>query len=153
MTDGAAPRRIIPALGHITDGLESFAPLLLRLTVGLALMPHGAQKLFGAFGGYGLEGTGQFLETQGFMPGYVFALLIGLLEFVGGFFLAIGFLTRPLAAAVTVFMAVAITVHYPVYFWNTAGFEMPMIWGMAALYFFLKGGGRYSVDRKIGLEF
>ena len=62
----------------------SIGLLILRLVVGLSLAAHGAQKLFGWFGGYGLTGTGQFLEQLGFRPGRVQAALAGLWEVVGG---------------------------------------------------------------------
>ena len=62
----------------------SLAPLALRIPVGIIFAAHGAQKLFGAFGGYGLEGTGQFFESIGLTPGYLMALLAGGAEFLGG---------------------------------------------------------------------
>ena len=148
------PRPIIPALGNLWTALEPLSPVIVRVTTGLLLVPHGAQKLFGAFGGYGLEGTAGWLESIGFAPGLLFALLIGLLEFVGGLMLTIGLLTRPVAAAVIAFMVVAITIHLPNgYAWNNAGFEMPLFWGLMALSILIRGGGKYSVDRKIGVEF
>ena len=107
------PRTVIPALGNLWAALEPLSPVIVRVTTGLLLVPHGAQKLFGAFGGYGLEGTAGWLESIGFAPGLLFALLIGLLEFVGGLMLTIGLLTRPVAAAVIAFMVVAITIHLP----------------------------------------
>ena len=148
------PRTVIPALGNLWAALEPLSPVIVRVTTGLLLVPHGAQKLFGAFGGYGLEGTAGWLESIGFAPGLLFALLIGLLEFVGGLMLTIGLLTRPVAAAVIAFMVVAITIHLPNgYAWNNAGVEMPLFWGLMALSILIRGGGKYSVDRKIGVEF
>ena len=90
----------------------SYAPLALRIPVGIILMAHGAQKWFGWFGGYGLEGTGQWMASIGLEPGVFMAFLAGSGEFFGGLFLLIGLLTRP-AALVTAFtMIVAIfTVH------------------------------------------
>jgi putative oxidoreductase len=86
--------------------------LILHLVVGLSLAAHGAQKLFGWFGGYGLAGTGQFLEQLGFRPGRVRAAQAGLAEVVGGLFLAAGFLTPAAAAAVVAVMLVAaVSVH------------------------------------------
>ncbi|UKV14373.1 DoxX family protein [Thalassospiraceae bacterium SW-3-3] len=111
--ENTQPRPIIPALGNLWAALEPLSPVIVRVTTGLLLVPHGAQKLFGAFGGYGLEGTAGWLESIGFAPGFLFALLIGLLEFVGGLMLTVGLLTRPVAAAVIVFMAVAVTIHLP----------------------------------------
>src|SRR5947208_16761268 len=77
----------------------SIGILILRLVIGLTLAAHGAQKLFGWFGGYGLTGTGGFLEQLGFVPGRRNALLAGLAEVGGGLLLAVG-LATPIAAAV-----------------------------------------------------
>src|SRR2546428_6764172 len=85
----------------------SIGLLILRLVVGLSLAGHGAQKLFGWFGGYGLAGTGQFLEQLGFRPGRRQAAQAGIAEMVGGLFLAAGFLTPAAAAAVGAVMLVA----------------------------------------------
>ncbi|MEQ8390065.1 MAG: DoxX family protein [Thalassospira sp.] len=148
------PRMIIPALGGLWSALEPLSPVIIRVTAGLLMVPHGAQKLFGAFGGYGLEGTAGWLESIGFVPGFAFALMIGLLEFVGGLMLTVGLLTRPVAAAVLVFMAVAVSTHLPAgYFWNEGGFEMPLMWALLALSVLIHGGGKFSIDRKIGYEF
>ncbi|TNF15187.1 MAG: DoxX family protein, partial [Vibrionaceae bacterium] len=89
-----------------------FAPLVLRIPIGITFMAHGSQKLFGWFGGYGLEGTGQWMASIGIEPGVLMAFLAGSGEFFGGLFLLIGLLTRP-AAFVTAFtMVVAIlSVH------------------------------------------
>ena len=81
--------------------------LILRLAVGLTLAAHGAQKLFGWFGGYGIAGTGQFLEQLGFRPGRLHATQAGIVEVVGGLFLAVGLLTPAAAAAVVAVMLVA----------------------------------------------
>ena len=87
--------------------------LILRLVVGLGLAAHGAQKLFGWFGGYGIAGTGQFLEGLGFRPGRLHAVQAGLAELIGGLLLAAGFLT-PLGAAalVAVMLVAAVSVHF-----------------------------------------
>jgi len=146
---------LIPQLRALEDAVAPFGEPLLRAAIGLTLVPHGAQKLFGAFGGYGLEGTGQWLASIGFEPGYLFALAIGLLEVAGGIMLAAGLLTRPVAMAVAIFMVTAITIHWPNgYFWinQGGGWEVPLIWGAGALFFALRGGGAYSVDRLIGKE-
>ena len=75
------------------------AALALRIPVGIIFAAHGAQKLFGWFGGYGLEGTGQFFGSVGLSPGYLMALLAGAAEFFGGLALIVGLLVRPAAAA------------------------------------------------------
>ncbi|WP_259779471.1 DoxX family protein [Aestuariispira ectoiniformans] len=149
-------RLIIPALGGLYEGLSKLSYPLIRVATGLFLMPHGAQKLFGWFGGYGLDGTGQFFgQTLGMEPGILFALLAGLVEFVGGLFVAIGLLTRPAALGVAVLMAVAVvTVHLGNgYFWTNGGYEYPLLWGLVALAIVFRGGGAYSVDSKLSKEF
>ena len=78
----------------------------------------------------------------------------GLIEFFGGLALAAGLATRFVAALVFGVMAVAVVfVHLPVgFFWMTGGFEYPLLWGVVALYFVVRGGGRYSLDAVIGRE-
>ncbi|WP_337587592.1 DoxX family protein [Halomonas huangheensis] len=124
------------------------------MTAGLLLMPHGAQKLFGWFGGYGISGTGQFFaDTLGMHPGWLFALLAGLVEFFAGAALALGLLTRLAALGVVVLMSVALSVHIPNgLFWTNGGIEYPLMWGLVALAFVIGGGGRYSLDSRLGLR-
>ncbi|WP_142850736.1 DoxX family protein [Telmatospirillum sp. J64-1] len=138
---------------------EKLAPLaypLVRITAGLLLIPHGAQKLFGWFGGHGLAGTGQFFATQlGLQPGLLFAGLAGFVEFFGGLALVLGLLTRPAALGVAILMAVAVfAVHLPNgFFASNGGYEFPLMWGLIALAIFMRGGGRYSLDAKLRLPF
>jgi putative oxidoreductase len=143
----------IPAIAPITDALSPFAEPLIRITAGLLLVPHGAQKLFGWFGGYGIEATGQFFASKLGLPASL-ALLAGMIEFFGGLMLAVGLFTRPVAALVVGLMAVAVLqVHLGAgFFWTGGGFEYPLFWGIVALAFVIRGGGRYSVDRLIGYE-
>ncbi|HIJ63028.1 MAG TPA: DoxX family protein [Rhodospirillaceae bacterium] len=144
---------VIPALAPLTRGLSPLAEPMLRATTGLFLMPHGAQKLFGWFGGYGLEATSQFFASKLGLPPAL-ALITGLIEFFGGLMLAIGLLTRPMAALVTGMMVVAtLQVHLAKgFFWTDGGFEYPLMWGILALSFVLRGGGKFSVDHLIGRE-
>src|SRR5687767_6036829 len=113
----------------------AIALLILRLVVGLTLAAHGAQKLFGWFGGYGLTGTGGFLEQLGFFPGRRNAFLAGLAELSGGLLLALGFAT-PLAATLIIsvmFVAIA-TVHLKNGFFNSnQGFEYNLTLAVVAL--------------------
>ena len=144
-------RPLIPALTPVYTALEPFTLPALRVVTGLLLVPHGAQKLFGWFGGYGLDATGGWLESVGFAPGYLFALAIGLVEFVGGIALALGLLTRPVAAAILGFLGVAVLFHLGNgFFWTNGGYEYPLLWAVAALVFVVRGGGRYSLDGVIG---
>lgn len=137
------------------DKLSTLAYPLVRVTTGLLLMPHGAQKLFGWFGGHGLTGTGAFFgDTLGMQPGILFALLAGLVEFFGGLALVLGVLTRPAAAAVAVLLAVALSVHVPNgFFWTSGGIEYPLMWLLLTVAILLRGGGEYSLDRRLGLRF
>src|SRR5512135_1192075 len=96
--------------------------LVLRLVVGLTMAAHGGQKLFGWFGGYGLSGTGGFLESLGFRPGRVHAALAGLAELGGGLLLALGLLTPLGSALVLAVMVVAVgSVHLPKGFFVSDG--------------------------------
>jgi len=128
--------------------------LILRLFVGLTLAAHGAQKLFGWFGGYGLAGTGGFLEQLGFLPGKRHALFAGLAELVGGLLLALGFAT-PLAATLIIsvmFVAIA-TVHLKHGFFNhNQGYEYNLTLAVVALSVAIIGAGPLSVDAALGLQ-
>ena len=128
--------------------------LILRLFVGLTLAAHGAQKLLGWFGGYGLAGTGGFLEQLGFLPGKRHALFAGLAELVGGLLLALGFAT-PLAATLIIsvmFVAIA-TVHLKHGFFNhNQGYEYNLTLAVVALSIAIIGAGPLSVDAALGLQ-
>ena len=143
----------IPALAPLTHALSPLAEPLIRVTTGLLLVPHGAQKLFGWFGGYGIEATGQFFSSKLGLPASL-ALLAGVIEFFGGLALALGLATRVVAALVVGLMAVAVLqVHLGAgFFWTSGGFEYPLFWGIVALAFAIRGGGRYSLDAKLGKE-
>ena len=144
---------LVPAFASITDALSPFAEPLVRVTAGLLLVPHGAQKLFGWFGGYGIEATGQFFAAKLGLPASL-AMTAGIIEFFGGLLLAAGIATRPVAALVFGLMAVAVVqVHLPAgFFWTNGGYEYPLLWGIVALSFVIRGGGRYSVDGLIARE-
>ncbi|MCK9395899.1 MAG: DoxX family protein [Methylobacter sp.] len=123
--------------------------VILRVPIGLILAAHGSQKLFGWFGGYGLEGTGQWMASVGLTPGFVMALLAGSAEFFGGVALILGLLTRTAAAINAVTMLVALLwVHWGHgFFLDTHGIEyaLALLSASAALVFI--GGGQYSLDR------
>ncbi len=145
---------IIPALGGFHRQGVALSYPIIRFFTGLFLMPHGAQKLFGWFGG-NIDGLAGFFASQGLEPALALAYLVGATEFFGGLFLAIGFLVRPTALAVTVLMAVAaFHVHLANgFFWTKGGYEYPLLWGLIAFGLALGGAGRWSVDRCIGREF
>lgn len=136
--------------------LDAMSWTLVRIATGLILVPHGAQKLFGWFGGGGLTGTAQFFEQNlGLYPGLLFAGLAGATEFVGGLLLALGLLTRLSAAAVVAVMAyAAFVVHWGNgFFWTAGGYEFPLLWGLVALALVIRGGGPLSLDRILGWKF
>src|SRR5215470_7549405 len=146
-------RPVVPMLSALTNALSPLADPLVRITAGLLLVPHGAQKLFGWFGGYGIEATGQFFATKLGLPASL-ALVTGVIEFVGGIMLAAGLATRAVAALVVGLMTVAVLhVHLGAgLFWTEGGFEYPLLWGVVALSYAIRGGGRYSLDALIGRE-
>ena len=126
--------------------------LLLRVFLGLQLASHGAQKLFGLFGGHGPAGTGKFFESLGFKPGRQFALVAGACELGGGALLALGWLTPLAAAAVVGVMLTAIaTVHADKgFFAAEGGFELPLLVAVAALSIVFVGPGALSFDFALG---
>ncbi|KGJ91569.1 DoxX family protein [Colwellia psychrerythraea] len=136
---------------YITKTEQSLSALPLRLIAGLLFAAHGAQKLFAWFGGYGLEGTGQWMESIGLAPGYVMALMAGSAEFFGGLFLIIGFLTRPTSFALAITMIVAIfTVHLDNgLFMSNNGYEFGLSLLAIMVALFIQGGGKHSIDEKV----
>ncbi|MCH8347058.1 MAG: DoxX family protein [Proteobacteria bacterium] len=146
---------IFDFLDPVYGTLKEYADPALRLTAGGFLIPHGAQKLFGWFGGYGLEGTAGYFEgTLGFSNGLLAVLASGSIEFFGGALLAFGLFTRPVAAIIAGFLLVALTFHFGNGFiWTDLGYEYPLMWAILVATFMVRGGGRYSLDRLIGKEF
>ncbi len=138
-------------LASLTDTDNSFAPLALRLPVAIIFMAHGAQKLFGWFGGHGLEGTGQWMASIGLEPGYLMALGAGSAEFLGGLALLIGLLTRPAAVALAFTMIVAIvTVHLDNgLFMSNNGYEFGLALLATSVSLAISGGGRFSADQPL----
>ena len=127
--------------------------LLLRLVVGVTLVAHGTQKLFGWFGGYGIVGTGSFLEQLGFRPGRVHAALSGLAEAGGGLLIALGLFTPLAAAAIVSVMFVAIvSVHLSKgFFAQSGGYEYPLILAAVAAALAFTGPGALAVDSALQL--
>ena len=135
----------------LTQTADTWAPLALRLPVGIIFMAHGSQKLFGWFGGYGLEGTGQWMASIGLEPGYLMALLAGSGEFFGGLALLIGLLTRPAALVAAFTMIVAIlTVHIGNgLFMSNNGYEFGLALLAASISLLISGGGNLSADKAL----
>ncbi|HMG18185.1 MAG TPA: DoxX family protein [Gemmatimonadales bacterium] len=125
--------------------------LLARVVVGLLMAAHGTQKLFGWFGGYGLQKTGDFFANLGFRPGRAFAAAASITEIASGLLLALGLL-GPIGPAlmVSVMIVAAVTVH-----WGQGllanGIELPLLYAAAAVGFALTGFGAYSLDALLGI--
>lgn len=138
----------------ITKTTSGVASTILRIPVGLILMAHGAQKLFGMFGGYGLEGTGQFMASLGLEPGYLMALLAGSAEFFGGLALVIGLLVRPASAVIAFTMVMAIfSVHISNgLFMANNGYEYALTLLIVAVSLVFSGAGAFSVDKVISAK-
>lgn len=132
-----------------TNNLLSAIPL--RITAGVIFAAHGAQKLFAWFGGYGLEGTGQWMASIGISPGYLMALMAGSAEFFGGLLLILGLLTRPASLVLAVTMLVAIfSVHINNgLFMSNNGFEFGLALLAVTVALLIQGGGKYSIDQII----
>ncbi|MGW1888815.1 DoxX family membrane protein [Streptomyces sp. NPDC002004] len=125
--------------------------LLLRLGTGGVLAAHGAQKLFGWFGGGGIEGTGAFMESVGYRPGKASAVAAGLAEAGGGALLALGLATPAAGAAAAGAMGGAAAVHAPQGFFSQGGgYEYAAYLGLAAAGLAVTGPGRYSLDHALG---
>jgi putative oxidoreductase len=154
-TMAAQTRYFIPALGGVYERLGEFGWAFLRIVYGAWYIPHGMQKLFGMWGG-NVEALAKTIESKvGWSPGMFWAYTIGSLEFFGGILLVLGLLTRPVAVGFIIFMYVA-AFHFNNQFgwwWTKAGMEMPLLLLGIGIAILIRGGGAYSLDRKIGREF
>lgn len=129
---------------------HSYAALPLRLALGLVFIAHGAQKLFGWWGGNGLEGTAGFFENSlGLAPGIFWAFLAGAGEFVGGIMILLGALTRIGATLTGVTMIVALFLVHRNAFFLPEGMEFVLTLLAASLALIVIGGGAFSVDSTI----
>ncbi|GGP67198.1 DoxX family protein [Shewanella saliphila] len=136
---------------RITHSTAGFSTLALRVPVGIIFMAHGAQKLFGWFGGYGLEGTGQWMASMGMEPGVLMAFMAGSAEFFGGLFILLGLLTRPAAVALAFTMVIAIaSVHLSNgLFMSNNGYEYALALLAASVSLALSGSGKVAIDNAI----
>jgi putative oxidoreductase len=150
----------LPELGPIYETLAPWVEALLRVNVGLALVPHALRNTFGMFPKTGVrahnltELAKQF-DDDGWWPGRLWAPLISLTQLIAGPLLALGLFTRPAAVPIFIFLVVTNVERWRVgrYFWNQLGLEYTLMWTVAALYFLIHGGGVISLDHFIGREF
>ena len=136
-------------LNKILSTNAGFDTLALRIPAAIIFIAHGAQKLFAWFGGYGLEGTGQWMASIGIEPGYQMALLAGSAEFFGGIALLIGLMVRPAALMLAVTMLVAIfSVHFVNgLFMSGNGYEYALALLAISVALMISGAGKFSVDK------
>jgi putative oxidoreductase len=137
--------------------LLPFADALLRVAVGLALVPHGLRNTFGFFPDTGVRALSipalaEQLDAGGYRPGKFWAVAIAITQLVGGPLLALGLFTRPVAAVVLAFLLVANVERWHVgkYFWNKLGLEYTLMWTIATFAVLVHGGGLYSLDHLFG---
>ena len=158
------PESIPLALPQLAGLYQTFAPVteaLLRVAVGLAMVPHGLRMTFGFFPSTGqplqnLAMLGDYLNKQGYRPGLPLAVAISFTQLICGPLVALGLFTRPAAVPLVLFLLVTNIERWRVgrYFWNQLGLEYTLMWTLAALYVLAHGGGVYSFDNLLfGREF
>ncbi|MBQ4847437.1 DoxX family protein [Pseudoalteromonas sp. MMG013] len=142
-------------LRTLTASHSSYASFALRLPVGVIFMAHGGQKLFGWFGGYGLDGTAGFMASIGLAPGLLMALLAGCSEFVGGLFILLGLLTRPAASVLAITMLVAIFAVHLTHglFMSNNGYEFALALLAASASLVISGSGKLALDNHLANRF
>lgn len=140
-----------PMITRVLSTRAGYGLTILRIFVGIIFAAHGSQKLFGWFGGGGLAGTAQWMESIGLAPGTLMAVLSGGTEFFAGLALIIGLLARPAALGLTFLTLVAIFsvhIHNGLFMANN-GYEFALALLGGALAVLLEGAGKLSVDRAI----
>ncbi len=160
MPDPSIPL-VYPQLGALYHVLAPVAETMLRVMVGLALVPHALRNTFNRFPSTGqplrsVHALADYMDKQGYRPGIVWAPALSLTQFICGPLLALGLFTRIAAVPIVLFLLVSNVERWRVgrYFWNQLGLEYTLMWTLAAFYFLAHGGGVYSLDSLIiGREF
>lgn len=136
-------------LNKLTQTNAGTGITILRLVVGITFMMHGAQKLFGMFGGGGLAGTTKFMASLGLEPAALMAFMAGLGEFGGGLLLVLGLFTRLGALGTAIVSLVAMfSVHISKgFFMSTGGYEYALVLLAASIAILIEGAGKWSVDK------
>jgi len=147
------PASRLPFLDAVYRRVEWLAYPLVRVVTGAFLMPHGAQKLFGLWGG-DIGATAAGFAKLGLVPAMPLAILVGSVEFLGGLCIALGVFTRPAALAAAVLLGVAaVLVHGPNgFFWSARGFEYPLMWMLLCIACVFRGSGPLSIDAARGRD-
>jgi putative oxidoreductase len=129
------------------------ALLILRVIVGVLVASHGAMKLFGTFGGPGLNGTTGWLHSAGFRPARLWAVTGSSAEFVGGLLFALGLLSPLGSVGIAAAMLTAVTkIHWPKVWVTEGGFEYPLVMLVVALAVGIAGPGMFSLDAWLGVS-
>lgn len=146
-------RYFFPALGRLYEDFGQAGWAVFRVAFGLFFIPHGGRILFNWFGG-SLQGVAQAAESIGLAPGVPWAYFIGGLEVIGGILLVLGLATRPVALLFFFYMFFgAFFFHARFgYFWTGGGMEVPLLLTILSVALLLRGGGEYSLDRRLGRE-
>lgn len=144
----------VTVIKKVLQSHASWSGLALRVPLGSILAAHGAQKLFGWFGGHGLQGTGEWMASIGLQPGLLMALLAGSAEFFGGILLLLGLLTRPAAVLSAVTMVVAIfTVHIGNgLFIANGGYEFALALLAMSVALSIQGAGKLAIDNQLAAK-
>jgi putative oxidoreductase len=143
-------RLYVPGVAGLYEKLAPLSYTLIRVTLGLILIPHGYSKLFLT----DAVSTSRNFVNFGWSNPIAWAYFIGALEFFGGILLAVGLFTRIVAAAIVVEMSViAFAVLWPNWSWGKRGMEYALFMGIVALAIFFRGGGRWSLDSTMRKEF
>jgi putative oxidoreductase len=146
--DAGHPRLFVPQLQPFYRWAEPLSWALIRITAGLMLIPHGWPKLMAGIGPVAQNA----LMKRGIAPAEPLAVVLIAIETIGGLCIALGLFTRFWAAAATIEMGVIVYHHLPKFGWTDRGYEYPLFWGLVMLAIALRGGGPYSIDRRIGRE-
>lgn len=147
---GRDPTPIVGGMAGFYDGFAELYWPLIRVTSGVILFTHGWPKLMGGVQAFAAGS----LAKRGIEPALFLAYVVVFLETLGAILIILGLFTRPIAALLVIEFIVIVWVHIPNGFaWNNRGYEYPLFWGLIFLAIFLRGGGPYSLDRKLGKEF
>jgi putative oxidoreductase len=147
-TSAAEPRPIIPALGRYYAFTSDLAYLVVRVSVGLLLLPHGWAKI-----NTGPAGIMAYMSRLGLEPSALFTSVAFFNEIIGAILIALGLFTRPAAALLVIqFIVLTVLVHIPRGYMVAGGVEFPLLWLLMLIAVLLRGGGPWSLDRKLGRE-
>ena len=134
-------RLVVPAMGSVYNALHEFAYTVLRVVAGVALAVHGYPKIMDPMKLVGM------VESLGFAPGPLWAVLLAATEFIGGLLLVVGLLTRPVALAATLVLLVTVYFHWIVKSQGWSGSEKSILWAAMTFLVFVRGAGAHSIDR------